>query len=117
MNHFHSTGTPAVYRRTTKGQFAATAQGARGAIAMDAQHRRLLLLVNGYTTLDAIARIGMFEARPELLALDLEASGLIEQAEHRGSRPMAYGASGPPWHLAGPTGGVSGAIPGTMPVP
>lgn len=89
MNHFHTTGTPAVYRRTTKGQFAAAATGATGGLLMDPQHRRLLLLVNGYTTLDAIARVGHFEAQPAMLAQDLETSGLIEQA-----------TLDPPWHLA-----------------
>lgn len=119
MNQFHTTGTPAVYRRTTKGQFAASSTaltgmiGEMGAIAMDTQHRRLLLLVNGYTTLDAIARVGQFEAQPELLAQDLEASGLIEQAEYRGSREWAYAASGPPWQVR--HGTAPGIMPGTVP--
>lgn len=106
MNHIHSTGTQAVYRRTTKGQFAAAA-GRADTTAMDTQHRRLLLLVNGYTALDDIARVGHFETQPELLAQDLEAVGLIERAEEEGAgrhegfrRQMAHTASGPPWHLA-----------------
>lgn len=102
MNHFNTTDTPAVYRRTTKGQFAAAA-GAADAPSMDTQHRRLLLLVNGYTSLEAIARVGHFEAKPEQLAQDLEAVGLIEQAEqaeHGERSQMVHAASGPPWHLA-----------------
>ncbi len=75
-----SSRTNAVYRRTLKGQAAAMPSATP---TMNDEHRRLLLLVNGFTPLDALARICKFEQGPQDMADSLQSSGLIEEAGER----------------------------------
>lgn len=85
MNHQVSTRTDIVYRRTSKGQAAAMPSATP---TMDDEHRRLLLLVNGFTSLGVLARAGRFSGGPEGLAHDLQSSGLIEESHE--TRPEAF---------------------------
>ncbi|MBC7701212.1 hypothetical protein [Aquabacterium sp.] len=75
-----SSRTNVVYRRTQKGQAAAMPSVAP---TMNDEHRRLLLLVNGFTPLDALARVCKFQQGPEDMASSLQMSGLIEEARER----------------------------------
>jgi hypothetical protein len=76
-----SSRTHVVYRRTTKGQAAVMPAGMP---AMDKASRQLLLLVNGFTSLDTLAQVCHFERPPDGTAQVLQTSGLIEEAvEHR----------------------------------
>jgi hypothetical protein len=77
MNH-PTSRTNVVYRRTTKGQAAAMRSGWT---AMDEESRKLLLLVNGFTSLDALAKVGQFHEGPEGMADALKTSGLIEESQ------------------------------------
>lgn len=85
MNQQAHSRTDIVYRRTTKGQAAAMPTAAP---AMNAEHRRLLLLVNGFTSLDVLAKVGHFMEGPAQVALDLKSSGLIEEAT--GHQPETF---------------------------
>lgn len=78
MNQPIISRTTTVFRRTAKGQAAAMPSIAP---PMDQDHRRLLLLVNGFTSLDTLSEICPFSQGPEHVALALQASGLIEEAE------------------------------------
>jgi hypothetical protein len=77
MNQQVHSRTDVVYRRTSKGQAAAMPSATS---AMNDEHRRLLLLVNGFTSLDVLARVGHFEDAPDQVARTLKSSGLIEEA-------------------------------------
>ena len=66
-----------VYQRTIKGQAAAVS---RLDMELDAPHRRLLLLVNGFTSTANLARIARLGADHEAVALTLKSQGLIEEA-------------------------------------
>lgn len=78
-----SSRTNVVYRRTPKGQAAAMPSVTP---TMNDEHRRLLLLVNGFTPLDALARICKFQQGPQDMADTLQSSGLIEEARERPHR-------------------------------
>lgn len=69
-----------VYRRTTKGQAAAMPASRSN---MDHEARQLLLVVNGFTSLDTLAQLCHFERPPDGTAEALETSGLIEEAIER----------------------------------
>lgn len=84
MNQHISTQVPSrakvVYRRTTKGQAAAMPASFA---TMDHEARQLLLVVNGFTSLDTLAQVCHFERPPDSTAEALETSGLIEEAIDR----------------------------------
>ncbi len=69
--------TETVYHRTVKGQALA---GKLDNLQFDRDFRSLLLLVNGFTPLDILARMATFVQQPQLVAQQLEAKGLIERA-------------------------------------
>jgi hypothetical protein len=77
MNQQIISRTETIFRRTSKGQAAAMPSVAP---QLSQDHHRLLLLVNGFTSLEALSRICPFSEGPEHLALALEESGLIEEA-------------------------------------
>lgn len=77
MNQQIISRTDTVFRRTSKGQAAAMPSGVP---QLSQDHHRLLLLVNGFTSLEALGRICPFSEGPEQVALALQASGLIEEA-------------------------------------
>ncbi len=85
-----SSRTNVVYRRTPKGQAAAMPSVTP---TMNDEHRRLLLLVNGFTPLDALVRVCKFQEGPEALAFTLQSSGLIEEAHERRQQDSMH----PPW--------------------
>lgn len=93
MNQQVHSHTGVVYRRTTKGQAAAMPSTMP---RMDDEHRRLLLLVNGFTSLDVLAQVGQFMEGPDRVALDLKSSGLIEEASSH--QPETFMRS--PWRTA-----------------
>lgn len=68
---------PHVYRRTTKGQAEALSGAQSG---LTPEQRRLLLMVNGFTSIDTLADLAGFEAQLEPMTEALKASGLIEEA-------------------------------------
>lgn len=72
-----------VYQRTTKGQAAAVS---RLDVELDAPHRRLLLLVNGFTSTAQLASIARLGADHEAVARALKHQGLIDDASERGPR-------------------------------
>jgi hypothetical protein len=76
MNASHSAFSPhrGAYRRTSKGQALAVHPKPPG---LDEDQRRLLLMVNGFTPLDALAELAGFQRAPEDLIVGLEASGLV----------------------------------------
>ncbi len=69
--------TETVYHRTDKGQALA---GKLDSLPFDQDFRSLLLLVNGFTPLNILARMGRFVQHPQVVAAQLEAKGLIEKA-------------------------------------
>lgn len=77
MNQPASRMFDAVYQRTAKGQ-AAVLQGE--ALELDAEHRRLLLLVNGFTPMATLVRVAHLRCEAEAVASTLKARGLIEEA-------------------------------------
>ena len=87
------TESDVIYSRTAKGQAAALFSRPR---VMDKEDRRLLLMVNGFTSLNELARVGHFESRPQSIAEALAASGLIEctKSDRQGSAKVAI------WGLA-----------------
>jgi CHASE2 domain-containing sensor protein len=78
MDRDEPDGTRVVYRRTLKGQFAVTGASDLNDDTLDSVQRRLLMLVNGFTTLYDIARVARFQVCAEEAALVLKARGLIE---------------------------------------
>lgn len=84
---------PVVYRRTAKGQAAAVQATMPW---MNEDHRGLLLLVNGYTPLDALGKVAQFQGDVQAMAIALEDAGLIEQA-HNNSPARAMHK---PWRIA-----------------
>lgn len=96
MNQQVHSRTDVVYRRTTKGQAAAMPSALA---TMNDEHRRLLLLVNGFTSLGVLARVGHFEHGPDQMALTLQSSGLIEEAsDHQPETFMRAPWREPPEH-------------------
>ncbi len=77
MNQADATCTGTVYHRTVKGQALA---GKLDKLPVDQDFRRLLLMVNGFTPLNAIAGMAHFAQHAQVIAMQLEAKGLIERA-------------------------------------
>lgn len=75
MNQIASTGTDVVYRRTTKGQAMALLWSTS---IKDADQRKLLLMVNGFTPLQDLAKVGGIHAHARDIADMLVVAGLIE---------------------------------------
>lgn len=78
MNLVDTDGTRVVYRRTLKGQFAVARASNPDDETLDPVQRRLLLMVNGFTSLHDIARVARFQVCAEEAAQALAACGLIE---------------------------------------
>lgn len=95
MNQQVHSSTGVVYHRTTKGQAAAMPSTMP---RMNDEHRRLLLLVNGFTSLDVLAQVGRFMDGPDQVALALKSSGLIEEAS--GHQPETFMRA--PWRTTDP---------------
>lgn len=88
-----SSHTDIVFRRTMKGQAAALSSLA---CQLDPDHQRLLLMVNGFTSLETLNSLSPFDDGAEHIALSLRMSGLIEEADTQYQSPPMQS----PWRLA-----------------
>lgn len=71
-----STPAQTVHQRTRKGQMAAATQP----LMLDEAHTMLLRLFNGFTpTAWLVEKASAFVSEPEVIARELECSGLIER--------------------------------------
>ncbi len=77
MQSIPSPTVPDIFRRTTKGQAEALSSAQSD---LTPEERRLLLMVNGFTSIAILADLAGFKTHIEPVAEALMASGLIEEA-------------------------------------